>query len=239
MEKAYERQYFSNDSTPELSGDNINKIDRAVDVLDDRIIEIHINVSGVIEEEKIRVKNEEKRKQDETIRQTQEKQRQQDETVRQTQEKQRQQDETIRQTQEKQRKQDETIRQTQEKQRQQDETIRQTQEKQRQQDETIRQTQEKQRQQDETIRQTQEKQRQQDETDRQMQEGKRQQDTAKAVKSAEEATAAAKEMIGNLYKGLPKFQINFEDGCLYYCGATKFTFLVNRETGDLDWGLTA
>jgi len=43
--------------------------------------------------------------------------------------------------------------------------------------------------------------------------------------------------LDNISKGLPAFGINFDDGCLYYSG-TRFAFMVNTATGNLDWGLT-
>lgn len=52
-----------------------------------------------------------------------------------------------------------------------------------------------------------------------------------------ETIEAINNAIDNINQGLPQFVLNFEDGKLYYSG-TKFTFVVNPATGNLDWGLT-
>lgn len=63
MEKAYNRQFFSNDSPPELNDDNINLIDAALNEVDDRVVEMHTKVFTVMQHEEERQQNENKRKQ--------------------------------------------------------------------------------------------------------------------------------------------------------------------------------
>ncbi|MCM1561512.1 MAG: hypothetical protein NC123_18550 [Butyrivibrio sp.] len=69
MEKAYNRQYFSNDTAPELSDDNLNQMDAALDMIDNRMIEMHTGLRSSLEAEKIRVSNEKRREAFETERQ--------------------------------------------------------------------------------------------------------------------------------------------------------------------------
>lgn len=61
-----------------------------------------------------------------------------------------------------------------------------------------------------------------------------------AANSAEICTNAADAVsnaIDNINQGLPRFVINLEDGKLYHT-PSRFTFVVNHVTGNLDWGLT-
>ena len=48
MEKAYQRQYFENDKSPELNSDNLNKIDAALEEIDNRILQMHTRVFSAI-----------------------------------------------------------------------------------------------------------------------------------------------------------------------------------------------
>lgn len=58
MEKAYNRQNFVNNTAPDLNEDNINKIDRALNEIDNRVIVLHTGMRSALEEEKVRVNNE-------------------------------------------------------------------------------------------------------------------------------------------------------------------------------------
>lgn len=60
------------------------------------------------------------------------------------------------------------------------------------------------------------------------------------LSKVEQAGNDAVDKINNAINGiggLPEFAINFDDGHLYYSG-TRFAFIVNISTGNLDWGLT-
>ncbi len=59
----------------------------------------------------------------------------------------------------------------------------------------------------------------------------------KVKQESSNALNAISGAIDNINQGLPRFAINFEDGKLYY-SSPKFTFVVNKVTGNLDWGLT-
>ena len=59
----------------------------------------------------------------------------------------------------------------------------------------------------------------------------------KAKQVSDDAVQAINNAFNSVNKGLPKFKINFDDGKLYHT-PSRFTFIVNRETGNLDWGLT-
>lgn len=58
----------------------------------------------------------------------------------------------------------------------------------------------------------------------------------KVKQEGNNALDAISGAIDNINQGLPRFVINFEDGKLYY-SSPKFTFVVNKTTGNLDWGL--
>lgn len=59
----------------------------------------------------------------------------------------------------------------------------------------------------------------------------------KVKQEASSALDAISDAIDNINQGLPQFTINLEDGKLYH-SPSRFTFVVNKTTGNLDWGLT-
>lgn len=59
----------------------------------------------------------------------------------------------------------------------------------------------------------------------------------KVKQEASSALNAISGAIDNINQGLPQFTINLEDGKLYH-SPSRFTFVVNKTTGNLDWGLT-
>lgn len=59
----------------------------------------------------------------------------------------------------------------------------------------------------------------------------------KAKQVSDDAVDAINNAFDNINAGLPQFLINPDDGKLYHT-PSRFTFVVNQVTGDLDWGLT-
>ena len=83
MEKAYQRQYFENDKTPELNEDNLNEIDAALNEIDDRVLEMHTKVFSVKVSETSRINAENERKSAEESRVNTENERKSAEKIRQ------------------------------------------------------------------------------------------------------------------------------------------------------------
>lgn len=59
----------------------------------------------------------------------------------------------------------------------------------------------------------------------------------KVKQESSNALDAISGAIDNINQGLPRFVINPEDGKLYH-SPSRFTFVVNKTSGNLDWGLT-
>lgn len=59
----------------------------------------------------------------------------------------------------------------------------------------------------------------------------------KAKQAGDDAISAINGAIDNINQGVPKFWVNPEDGILYHT-PSRFTFAINRVTGQLEWGLT-
>lgn len=58
----------------------------------------------------------------------------------------------------------------------------------------------------------------------------------KYYEQTKQASDAVNGAIDSINKEVPRFVVNFEDGQLYHTPC-RFAFLVNRSTGNLDWGL--
>ena len=59
----------------------------------------------------------------------------------------------------------------------------------------------------------------------------------KTKQKGDDAINAINKAFDNINQGLPRFVINPKDGKLY-CTPSRFTFVINRLTGNLEWGLT-
>ena len=59
----------------------------------------------------------------------------------------------------------------------------------------------------------------------------------KTKQTGDNAINAINNAMNNINQGLPRFVINPKDGKLY-CTPSRFTFVINRLTGNLEWGLT-
>ncbi len=59
----------------------------------------------------------------------------------------------------------------------------------------------------------------------------------KTKQAGDNAINALNGAIDRINQNTPKFWINPEDGILYHT-ASRFTWVVNRITGQLEWGLT-